>query len=77
MWQFKANADEFNITSKRREILEALEITGKARIDEILKCLAPEENRGNTHTRLADLVNAGFVIRTEDGNNVCYELLRT
>jgi DNA-binding transcriptional ArsR family regulator len=71
-WQCEGDADALELTERRQEILDALEVLGKAKVGDIAR--ATDQNRGNTYKRLQDLTHAGLVKRYEEGNNVYYTL---
>ena len=62
LWQMVADSDELEITPRRQEILDALTDLGAATLNDIAAAI--QQNRGNTHTRVMDLVDAGLVQRT-------------
>lgn len=78
LWALDGNGDPhaLELTERRQEILDALADLGRARVGEIAKAI--EQNRGNTYSRLQDLVNAGLVVRAlgEDDGGIWYELAR-
>lgn len=71
-WQLEGDAFEIEITERRQEILEAGHGLGKCGLMDIVAVV--DQPKSNTHSRLQDLVNEGFFLRTEEGRNVYYEL---
>lgn len=71
-WQLEGDADELELTERRQEILDTLEVLGRAKVGDIAKEIG--QPKSHTHTRLQDLVNAGLVLREKIDNNVYYEL---
>lgn len=70
-WQIDAD-DGFQVTDRRQEILDILVDLGHAKVGEIANAI--EQNRGNTHRRLQDMVNAGLVTRIyQDNGSILYE----
>ncbi len=71
-WHVEGDAYEIELTKRRLEILEALYSLGKCGLMDIVAVI--EQPKSHTHSRLQDLCNEGFVLRTEDGRRVYYEL---
>ncbi len=71
LWQLvQEGEDGLEITPRRQEILDALAQIGPASVDLVAEAI--NQNRGNTHTRLQDLVDAGLVRRGKQGNSIVY-----
>ena len=71
-WQCEGDADVLELTERRQEILDALEVLGRSGVVDIAKAI--EQPKSHTYTRLQDLVNAGLVQRYSKGRRVYYEL---
>ena len=71
-WQLEGDADELEMTQRRQEILDALDMLGRAGVVDIATAI--EQPKSHTHTRLQDLVDAGLVLRNKKANRVYYEL---
>lgn len=72
IWSADAAAG-FQLTDRRQEILDILGDLGRAKVGEIANAI--EQNRGNTHKRLQEMTNAGYIIRSYDQSGaVHYEL---
>ena len=72
LWSSHGNTTTLNITERRQEILDALTKLGRVQIMDLCDYL--NQDKGNLHPRLQDLVNAGLVKREKISNNVYYEL---
>lgn len=70
-WQAEGDADEIALTERRQEILDVLEVLGRAGLVDVAR--ETGQPKSHTHNRLQDLVNAGLVIRDKVGRNVFYE----
>lgn len=71
-WHSEGDADELEMTERRREIIDALAGLGKAQVDDIATAVG--RDRGNTFKRLQDLAGAGKVRRKREGRKVFYVL---
>jgi RecA-family ATPase len=71
-WQLEGDADALELTDRRQEILDALQVLGRADLSQV--AAAVEQPKSNTHRRLQDLVNAGLVLRHKKGRQVFYAL---
>ena len=71
-WQVEGDAYEIELTERRLEILEAGHNLGKCGLMDIVAVV--DQPKSHTHTRLQDLANEGFFLRTEEGRHVYYEL---
>jgi DNA-binding transcriptional ArsR family regulator len=71
-WQCEGDAYEIDLTLRRKEILDALAMLGKAQLKDICETIG--QPKSNTYTRLMDLVNAGLVLRIMDGKKPYYSL---
>jgi hypothetical protein len=72
VWQSEGDYAALELTQRRQEILSALKELGRAQLGDIVKAIGQPES--NTHNRLQDMANAGFVKRTTEGKKVYYEL---
>jgi hypothetical protein len=61
LWQLSDEGDGLEMTPRRQEILDALTDLGQATLADISAAI--DQNRGNTYTRLADLIDAGLIRR--------------
>ncbi len=65
-WQCEGSGQEIEMTTRRQEILEALRsLGGQARLAAIVEVTG--QNKGNTYTRLQDMVNSGFLTTDKEG----------
>jgi len=69
-WQYDGDANELELTERRQEILNIVKRLGSPTLKEIVD--ATGQNKGNTYTRLQDLVNAGALRTSADGGHVRY-----
>lgn len=72
-WQNEGDANEITITEQRQKILDYLATVEHAQGVTIANAIG--ENKGNTHTRLQDLVIAGLVERKTHRTEVYYRLV--
>jgi DNA-binding transcriptional ArsR family regulator len=71
-WRVEGDADALELTQRRQEILDALEMLGPASLADIAGAIG--QPRSNTHRRLQHLANAGLVLRHKEGRRVFYAL---
>jgi replicative DNA helicase len=64
-WQMAGEAGGFEMTERRREVLDALLEIGPSSLTEIAE--AVDQPKSNTYVRLQDLSGAGYVQRDTDG----------
>lgn len=69
-WQCEGDAVEFDLTERRREILDALSDLGEAPADAIAQAIGADQ--GNTHRRLQELVANGLAVRIVKGQRIYY-----
>ena len=72
-WQVEGQANEFELTERRQEILGVLAEMGPSALVEIVEAVGQE--KGNTYRRLQDLSNAGYVERDFDGGEKLYRIV--
>jgi hypothetical protein len=74
-WHCEGTAYDVEMTERRKKILEVLQSLGRSQLADIAE--AAGQQKGNCHTRLQDLVNAGLVSRVGEaqGSGVFYELI--
>ena len=72
LWNYEGDGAGLRMTQRRQEILDALAPLKKAMLQTIADFV--RQPKGHTLERLNDLVSSGLVVRTEQGNNVWYEL---
>lgn len=71
-WYSEGDANEIEKTEREEELLEALNILGKAQVKEIAD--AAGQDRGNAFRRLQELEHKALVKRTKENQYVYYEL---
>jgi hypothetical protein len=72
-WQIDGVVGEFEMTERRREILDVLVETGPASLVEITEALG--QDKSNTYRRLQDLSNAGYLQRDSDKDKKLYRVV--
>ena len=71
-WHSEGNAFELDLTARRKEILDALDVLGRSQLRQIAEAIG--QPTSHTHTRLQDLTNEGLVNRISVRSNIFYEL---
>lgn len=71
-WYSEGNAFDLDLTARRKEILDALDVLGRCQLRQIAE--ATGQPTSHTHTRLQDLTNEGLVNRITMKSNIFYEL---
>lgn len=72
-WQLEGETGAVRLTERRQEIIDALTKLGRATLTTIAKTIG--QPKGNTYTRLQDLVTAGLVIISKVDDDVVYEVV--
>lgn len=65
-----SSLDAIKLTARRQEILDVLQVLEHATAGEV--AIAINQDRSNTYRRLQDLVNAGFITRTTEHEQVIF-----
>ena len=71
-WHCSGDAYQIELTERRQEILDALEMLGRSQLGEIAEAVG--QDRGNTFRRLQDLANEGLITRQIVGSKVFFNL---
>jgi hypothetical protein len=71
-WQSEGDADDLEMTERRQEIVDILDLLGKAQLKDISREIG--QDRSNTFRRLQDLVAADKVRRLPGDHKVFYAL---
>lgn len=74
IWKFDGNATDLQMTERRDELINALEASGRMTITELSDYV--NQDRSNTHKRINDLVNEGYVRRIQEGKKIYFELCK-
>lgn len=69
-WQSQGDANQLRMTVRRKEILDAVKLTGKVQLAKVLSVVGGE--RGNLYRELTELVQAGHLHSENLGNKVFY-----
>jgi hypothetical protein len=72
IWINTGDADQIEITDRRKEIIKAVEDMGRASLKDVSDVTG--QDRGNVYRRLQDLVCDGFLRRVQEAKNIFYEL---
>ncbi|MBN1230483.1 MAG: AAA family ATPase [Anaerolineales bacterium] len=72
-WEYEGDANSLKMTERRQEIIDALEVLGKASLTEISNNIG--QDKSNTYRRLQDMVNAGIIGTYETSGDIKYHLL--
>lgn len=73
-WHCEGDAHAIDMTTRRKEILEALEDLGECKLSEIVESVG--QSKSHTLERLNDLVNAGLVERVNRRGEVMFSLAK-
>ena len=71
-WNCEGDAQEIELTERRKEILDALKDLGKAQVKDIAEATGQQSN--HVFERLQTLASEGFVTRIKEGSKVFFEL---
>lgn len=74
LWQVQGDAQEVERTARQQEVLDALQLLGKATLRDLVESTGQE--RGNCFRRLQALVKAGTVVRSDDKGQVTYAIVQ-
>jgi hypothetical protein len=74
-WQCEGDADHL-LTHAEQEILDVAEELGRFQLMDVIVTLGRDRaEKGNIHNRLQDLGNKGYLLRTNEGRKVYYEVI--
>jgi hypothetical protein len=74
IWNYDGSGAGLRVTQRRQEIIDALGTLKKAMLQTVADYV--RQPKGHTLERLQDLVSSGLVVRTENGNNIWYEMAK-
>lgn len=72
-WQMLGDADEIEMTERRREIIDALDELGASQLMDVVEAIG--RDKSNTYRRLQDLMNSGYVRKFREDGKTLYEAL--
>ena len=74
-WQCEGNADRL-LTHAEQEIMDVVEELGRFQLMDVIAALGRDRaEKGNIHNRLQDLNSKGYLLRSNEGRKVYYEVI--